>query len=527
MPAPLAFATVYRYVTVVVISRLTGGLGNQLFQYAAALGVAHATSAIPMLDASGLDASSEGRQFGFERYNLGVPVLRGSNFDPDFRTISLPAQQGLAEAGITGALCIPVCRENNYAFEPHVMARSGSLYLHGFWQSWKYFDAVSQSLRDRLAVPSRPSGHIHALMKAICGSPAVSIHVRRGDYTTTYNQTIFGLCTPDYYRAAMTIMRDRIEDPRFFVFSDDPDWCRQQFRDSDTIIVSEHNSDAQDDLAMMSHCRNHIIANSSLSWWGAWLGWRPESVIIAPVPWFTQSAHTPDLIPEDWIRLDRRSGCEWSLGHAELEMEKVSVIVLARTDDVRLSRALRSVAEQDYPDIEIIIATVGEQPCTRDWARETGGHPIVQIRAADCGQALHAAINRSKGAWLAFLDDGDVWLPNKLRIQVESAHLADAEVVVCRTIPLSGPADRPELFPPPGPPNCSLKRKVESGSFFAGISHVLARRQAAVAIGPLGATWRPDLYDRAWQDLVWQPRAIQIWDRLVKSSIPYLDQTPG
>jgi hypothetical protein len=513
-------------MTAVVISRLACGLGNQLFQYAAALGVAHASGATPMLDASGFDAGTEERSYSLDRYDLGVPVLHGGVFDPGFQTVSLPAQPGLAEAGIAGALDVPVCRENNYAFEPHVMAGPVPVYLHGFWQSWKYFDAVSETLRDRLSVPPRPSSRNDALVAAIRGSPAVSIHVRRGDYATAYNQTIFGLCAPDYYRVAMTILRDRIDSPRFFVFSDDPEWCRRHFRDPDTTIAPASDGDARDDLAMMSHCRHHIIANSSLSWWGAWLGWRRGSVIVAPIPWYSQSPHTPDLIPKDWIRLDRRTGEDWSLERSRLGMDKVSVIVLARSDPGRLRRALRSVAAQDHPNIEIIVAPIGQRPCPSEPARETGDLPLIQAGRPDCGRALHAAIDRAEGAWLAFLDDGDVWLPHKLRTQVETAHLTDADVVVCRTIPMPGPAGLPEIFPPPGPPNCSLKQMVESGSFISGISHILARRQAAAALGPLDATWRPDTYARALQDLVWQPRAVLIWDRLVKSPIPYMDHRP-
>src|SRR6202008_3427836 len=106
-----------------------------------------------------------------------------------------------------------------------------------------------------------------------------------------------GVCSAGYFARAMRLVRERVENPTFFVFSDDLAWCRQYVTGADVAYVDANSSDAaHDELELMAACRHHIIANSSLSWWGAWLARTDGQIVIAPKPWFTRKADTPDLL---------------------------------------------------------------------------------------------------------------------------------------------------------------------------------------------------------------------------------------
>jgi hypothetical protein len=130
--------------------------------------------------------------------------------------------------------------------------------------------------------------------------------VRRGDYLLPAHFRHHGLCSADYYRRAMRLMRERVDRPRFFVFSDDWPWCREHLADADTTVVDANEPEAgQDELRLMAACRHHVIANSSLSWWAGWLAASAGQVVVAPTPWFTHRPETPDLFPAGWVTLPR------------------------------------------------------------------------------------------------------------------------------------------------------------------------------------------------------------------------------
>ena len=136
---------------------------------------------------------------------------------------------------------------------------------------------------------------------------SVSIHVRRGDYLT--NPVTFqthGLCDIDYYKKAIDEILDLVDKPHFFIFSDDQSWAKSNIIFGAPTDYVMHNNSLKnyEDLRLMSYCRHHIIANSSFSWWGAWLGNNPEKIVIAPKKWFNDpKIDTTDLIPDTWLRL--------------------------------------------------------------------------------------------------------------------------------------------------------------------------------------------------------------------------------
>jgi len=476
-------------VTALIVARLTGGLGNQLFQYAAACGIAHESGGRVALDVSAFRNGEETRAFALGRFDLGAPLLAGSAFDADFRTALIPAQAGEA------ALALPVQRENQYEFEPATKALGGSAYLYGFWQSWRYFAALRDRLRQLLAsVPSHP--------EISPSDESVAIHVRRGDYLDDGVRRAFGACEPGYYAAAMAYLRTRLASPRFFLFSDDPLWCAAQFAAPDVTIMSRSGGDAVDDLASMACCRHHVIANSSLSWWGAWLGEGAQSIVIAPIPWYNQSPQVGDLLPDHWIRLNRASGAAWAAERRRVG-GTVSVIVLDRGDREMLRRAIASAEAQTHKVLELLVET-----------------------APSAGTAFDAGIAKARGDWVALLDARDTWLPDKLRIELETAYLTGADAVDCRTIPVAGPDGLPEIYPPPGRPDCDLAGFLRAGRFIAGMSHTIARRDVLAKLGRFADDWTPEAPGAAWAGLLARPSTVMLWQRLVRSPIPWLARRP-
>ena len=176
----------------------------------------------------------------------------------------------------------------------------------GYWQCHSYVEAVRDELLEAFDWKQVSSdAGLLAWVKRMEEGCSVSVHIRRGDYQSAENREIYGkVCTPDYYHRAMQRMRDTLEKkPTFYLFSDDKEWTKKHFNETDCIVINVEES-GQDwkDLYLMTRCEHHIIANSSFSWWGAWLGRNPNKTVIAP-EWWYYGMETPDLLPSTWILL--------------------------------------------------------------------------------------------------------------------------------------------------------------------------------------------------------------------------------
>ena len=145
------------------------------------------------------------------------------------------------------------------------------------------------------------------MAEQISSSTPVSIHIRRGDYVNdSHTNSVHGTCGLDYYQNAMKLISGRVDKPTFFCFSDDIEWAKNKLHAQYPIIYVDHNGldNASEDMRLMSQCKHNIIANSSFSWWGAWLNSNPDKIVIAPTKWFQKEDYdTRDLIPAGWIRL--------------------------------------------------------------------------------------------------------------------------------------------------------------------------------------------------------------------------------
>jgi hypothetical protein len=282
-----------------IISRLHGGLGNQMFQYAAGRAVALRT---------GRDLALDLRYFDEDvPFDFGLP-----NFSARFRVATpeeLPPSKKVSPLGYgiwRGLRLQPrLVREKGLGFNPGVLTLRDTVYLHGYWQSEKYFEDCAQQIRTELTVSTPPSTANAEVLEHIQTTPAVSLHVRRGDYASNPAITAaHGLCSPDYYARAIEHIAGRMaEKPVVFVFSDDPDWSETNLRfPFETRIVRGNSSQTSfEDLRLMSACRHHIIANSSFSWWGAWLNPSTDKIVAAPKDWFADPRMKNDDIQcADW-----------------------------------------------------------------------------------------------------------------------------------------------------------------------------------------------------------------------------------
>lgn len=197
-------------------------------------------------------------------------------------------------------------RETPGAYNASISRARPDTYLFGFWQSEKYFKDIRTNLLEELSPVAPPSPQDAEVLASIERGDAISVHIRRGDYVSSSSAAAFhGVCSMDYYERAIEHVARQLAKPVLYIFSDDPDWTRQNLKSPYPSHYVNHNSpaDAFQDLRLMSHCKHHVIANSSFSWWGAWLATSPDKIVVAPRNWFLSGLPTTDLIPHDWVRL--------------------------------------------------------------------------------------------------------------------------------------------------------------------------------------------------------------------------------
>ncbi|HWV86432.1 MAG TPA: alpha-1,2-fucosyltransferase [Capillimicrobium sp.] len=270
--------------------RLMGGLGNQMFQFAAGRALALRRGVPLRLDLGWF--ADQPPQDTPRAYELHVFAL---DDEVDKAVVPLPEPRTrlqLARARLADALrrSPNVIRQRGPGFDPAVLDAPDGAHLVGYWQSERYFADAAAVLRGHDFQPRAPLGADAARIRdEIAAAPgAVSVHVRRGDYLTNpHAQRYHGVLGVDYYARAVEIVAQRAAQPRLFVFSDDPDWCAANLDLGvpATIVGPGEGRAAWEDMLLMSACRHHVIANSSFSWWGAWLAPGDDAVVVAPERW--------------------------------------------------------------------------------------------------------------------------------------------------------------------------------------------------------------------------------------------------
>lgn len=291
-----------------IISKLAGGLGNQMFQYARGRAVTSELKTDLKLDISGFGVSNSfiysqdtPRQYSLDVFNIKICFADKVEVEKLIPKSTL-LKKVLRRLGLSGFLKGQAF-ERPGGFENNLKPVKNDSYLEGWWQDERYFKKIENIIRSeftlKLAIGSKAQDYFNEIKRY----NAVGVHVRRGDYISNKNASAYhGVCSLEYYQAAIKIVSEKIEAPIFFIFSDDLEWCRNNLNiNYPTVFVSDNKD--YEDLILLSACRHNIIANSSFSWWAAWLNNNPEKIIIAPQRWFNDEKINPGIIPTEWIKI--------------------------------------------------------------------------------------------------------------------------------------------------------------------------------------------------------------------------------
>jgi hypothetical protein len=299
---------------------LFGGLGNQMFQYAAGKALAKRHGVELGFDLGGFQVDRL-RSFLLDRLQVPEAALArddsltsAATTDHFFRARRRQrVDRLLALVGLSGLRSPPnTYREPHFHFDPVFETLGPNTEVFGYFQSERYFDSIADEIW-RCFEPREPLGmEAQVIADRIAESEMpVSVHVRRGDYVRAATAAVHGLLEEDYYRKALAQIEECIgASPDLFVFSDDQAAATQILHFVSPSRITYVRGDPNrpwEDMALIARCRHHVTANSSFSWWGAWLNRSPGKIVIAPRSWFTQSGllthDTRDLYPSGWIQL--------------------------------------------------------------------------------------------------------------------------------------------------------------------------------------------------------------------------------
>lgn len=284
-----------------IIVRLQGRLGNQMFQYALA----------KSLKAAGKEVYIDSSMLKYDRnYNeLGLfPIVEKEMQEA---TIDMVHRLGDCNKSFfhkvkrkTLGYKKTHILERGYAYNEDIF-KLDDVYLEGYWQTERYFKDIENQIRYVYTFPEIVDGVNKCLQEEMQSCNSISMHIRRGDYLDAKNAPVHGnICTVAYYENAIDYMKEHVDNPRFYIFTDDAKWAREQYQDREMFIIVDQNHGKQSyrDMQLMGGCKHNIIANSSFSWWGAWLNDNKDKIVVAPPTWFNTDK-TPDIWCEGWIVL--------------------------------------------------------------------------------------------------------------------------------------------------------------------------------------------------------------------------------
>lgn len=278
---------------------LSGGLGNQMFQYAAGMSLADKLGTSLTLDLS------EFSHYDLRDYMLGVYNL-ADNVKTKSGTSSKILQRLKKEIPNPKAYTEP-----HYHYDPSFFDLRDGASITGYFQSEKYFNEIADKVRKHFTVKRALSQNSSGIKQHInSASNPVSLHVRRGDYVSdSKTQQVHGSASEQYYKQAVALITERVgQDVQFFIFSDDSDYAQMAFDFCpQKFIIRGNDARPHEDMYLMSQCKHHILANSSFSWWGAWLNPNKDKTVIAPKLWFSaetlKEKSLADLFPPEWVTL--------------------------------------------------------------------------------------------------------------------------------------------------------------------------------------------------------------------------------
>ncbi len=290
-----------------ILVKLKGGLGNQMFQYAIGRSLSIRTNTLLYLDVNELTDISQPhtyRKYELNNFNVKAKVTSDSFITYQKKII-----------GFLAILLNPFLKkkilkriiEKQFNYDQSVSLCSDNSYLIGYWNSPKYFNEHEDIIKKDFSFDFNLDDLDKQVAEKIKFTFSVSLHIRRCDYITNPETNSYhGICDNEYYNKAVSIILEKNKNAIFFIFTDDPTWVKQNFsiKAEFYIVSSVNNLNGFRDMYLMTLCKNAIIANSTYSWWAAWLINNQEKTVIAPLKWFNDtSISTKDLFPNSWIRI--------------------------------------------------------------------------------------------------------------------------------------------------------------------------------------------------------------------------------
>lgn len=295
-----------------IIVRLKGGLGNQMFQYAFGRKISLMKNIPVKFDISYFENDVVyNRHYELNHFNVIENIASPEEVNQFI--------YGKFKRGLSGfALkCIDkslpnykrrVVKQTKKVFDPLIFKASDNTYFDGYWGNENYFKDIATTIRKEFMLKEKLDDKNLEIKKYIMSVNAVSIHIRRNDYLTEEGaKSTFVVCAREYYENAIQRICAIVDSPHFFIFTQDYDWAEKNFKQNLPITIVKNN-EGYKDLELMKYCKHHIIANSSFSWWGAWLNENQGKIIIAPKIWYNKKSYQTmyekgDLIPREWIKL--------------------------------------------------------------------------------------------------------------------------------------------------------------------------------------------------------------------------------
>jgi hypothetical protein len=272
-----------------IVVNLIGGLGNQMFQYAAAKALALEKNQKLYLNSCNFES--------YKLHKYGLPHFKLEGYDYKEPSKIKRKLIKLFRNRI-------VFEEQEFNYNPLFHNLKGNpIYLKGYFQSEKYFIKYEKQIRADFEISSLLKDKTQATIDFMKEVNSVSIHMRRGDYLLHEKHNTD---KEQYYKKAMNEIERKVHSPVYFLFSDDINWVKENFNsDCETHFIDFNDAESNyEDLKLMASCKHNIIANSSFSWWGAWLNVNPNKMVIAPQKWFNDEVlNYKDIVPENWIKL--------------------------------------------------------------------------------------------------------------------------------------------------------------------------------------------------------------------------------
>ncbi len=296
-----------------IFVKISGGLGNQMFQYAYGRSLSDRQGVDLVLDCGFYENERKHplttrRTFELDIFNIKAKILKETDMKSRFLMVTNVMLKKIADIAGLKRLSRSIYQIEGGVNDPSRSA-SWNCILHGYWQSENYFRGSAHLIRNDFQFKKELEGNNLELAERMHKTNSVSIHIRRGDYVSdeATNKT-HGTCSLEYYENAVKLIADRVPNPIFYIFSDDMKWVKSNLQLTFPHEYIEGNNEQAGyiDMQLMSNCKHNIIANSSFSWWGAWLNENPDKLVIAPRQWFLNTelnAQTTDLISQKWMRI--------------------------------------------------------------------------------------------------------------------------------------------------------------------------------------------------------------------------------